>query len=188
MCPRYDIFLDEWGVYHISSILLLPMSWRCTGPGHQQSWYWPLQLKYSILRIRKVIFFSLNARVILLRFFSLNAILHRGSCAGDLHFFLHFVSTWVKSQLCDSHSTSKTNLENMGKSLQWHHNERDSVSNHRRLDCLLNRWFKCGLKKRSKLRVTGFCKGKCTGDQWIPSERASYAENVSIWWRHYGIT
>ena len=36
---------------------------------------------------QKGIFFSLNARVILLRFFSLNAILHRGSCAGDLHFF-----------------------------------------------------------------------------------------------------
>ena len=26
--------------------------------------------------------------------------------------------------------------------LQWHHNGRDSVSNHRRLDCLLNRVFR----------------------------------------------
>ena len=26
--------------------------------------------------------------------------------------------------------------------------------------------------------------GKSTGHQWIPSQRASNAENVSIWWRH----
>ena len=42
-------------------------------------------------------------------------------------------------------------------SLQWRHNERDCVSNHRRLDCLLNRLFRCRSKKTSKLRVTGFC-------------------------------
>ena len=40
-------------------------------------------------------------------------------------------------------------------SLQWRHNERDGVSNHWRLDCLLSRLFSCGSKKTSKLRVTG---------------------------------
>ena len=38
--------------------------------------------------------------------------------------------------------------------LQWRHNERDGVSNHRRLDCLLNRLFWYRSKKISNLRVT----------------------------------
>ena len=40
-------------------------------------------------------------------------------------------------------------------SLQWHHNQHDSVTNHRRLDCLLNRLFRRGSKKISTLRVDG---------------------------------
>ena len=50
-------------------------------------------------------------------------------------------------------------MPSTGRSLQWHHNERDGVSNHRRLDCLLNCLFRCSSKKISKLRVTGFCEG-----------------------------
>ena len=40
-------------------------------------------------------------------------------------------------------------------------------------------------KKTSKLRVTGLCEGNTpvTGD--IPAQKASYAVNVSIWWRHH---
>ena len=41
--------------------------------------------------------------------------------------------------------------------LQWLHNEHDGVSNHQRLDCLLNRLFRPRSKKTSKLRVTGLC-------------------------------
>ena len=44
-------------------------------------------------------------------------------------------------------------------SLQWRHNERDGVSNHRRLDCLLSRLFRHRLKETSNLPVTGLCKG-----------------------------
>ena len=40
-----------------------------------------------------------------------------------------------------------------GTTLKWRHNERDGVSNHRRLDCLLNRLF----RRRPKLCVTGLC-------------------------------
>ena len=29
--------------------------------------------------------------------------------------------------------------------------------------------------------------GEFTGDRWIPPQRASIAENVSIWWRHHTI-
>ena len=40
---------------------------------------------------------------------------------------------------------------------QWRHNVRDGVSNHRHLDCLLNRLFMSTSKKASKLRITGLC-------------------------------
>ena len=58
-----------------------------------------------------------------------------------------------------------------------------SYSNHQRLDCLLNRFFRRRSKKTPKLCVTGLCEGNVTGG--FPSERASDAENVYIWWRHH---
>ena len=39
-------------------------------------------------------------------------------------------------------------------SLRWCHNERDGVSNHRHIECLLNRLFRQRSKKTSKLCVT----------------------------------
>ena len=69
--------------------------------------------------------------------------------------------------------------------LQWRLNERDGVSNHRRLDCLLNRLFGRRSKKTSKLRVTGLCEGNPPVTGGFPSQRASNAENFSIWWRHH---
>ena len=41
--------------------------------------------------------------------------------------------------------------------LQWHHNECAGLSNHRRLDYLLNHLHRGRSKKTSKLRVTGLC-------------------------------
>ena len=40
-------------------------------------------------------------------------------------------------------------------------------------------------KHQSKLRVTGLCAGNSPGTGEFPAQRASYAENVSIWWRHH---
>ena len=40
-------------------------------------------------------------------------------------------------------------------------------------------------KKTSKLRVTGLCEGNSPVTGEFPAQRASYAENVSIWWRHH---
>ena len=62
--------------------------------------------------------------------------------------------------------------------LQWGHNESDCISNHRRLDCLLNRLFRRRSEKTSKLRVREFTVE-------FPAHRASNTENVSIWWRHH---
>ena len=48
-------------------------------------------------------------------------------------------------------------------SLQWCHNDHDSVSNHQPHGCLLNRLFGRRSKKTSKLRVTGLCEGNSSG-------------------------
>ena len=69
--------------------------------------------------------------------------------------------------------------------LQWRHNECDGASNHRRLDYLLNRLFRRRSKKISKLRVTGLCEGNPPVTGGFPSQRASNAENVSIWGPHH---
>ena len=73
------------------------------------------------------------------------------------------------------------------KSLQWRHNDLDCVSNHQPHDCLPNRLFRRRSKKISKLRVTGICAGNSPGTGEFPAQMASYAENVSIWWRHHGL-
>ena len=71
------------------------------------------------------------------------------------------------------------------RTLQWRHNGDDSVSNHQPHDCLLNCLFRCRSKKTSKLRVTGLCVGNSPLAGEFPAQMASYAENVSIWWRHH---
>ena len=62
---------------------------------------------------------------------------------------------------------------------------RDGVSNHQPHNCLLNRLFRRISKKTSKLRVTGLCAGNSPVTGEFPAQRASNAENVSIWWRHH---
>ena len=85
-----------------------------------------------------------------------------------------------------SHSATKQHgREKRLETLQWRHNERDCVSNYRRLICLVNRLFRRRSKKTSKLRVTGLCERNSTVTGEFPAQRASNAENVSIWWRHH---
>ena len=42
------------------------------------------------------------------------------------------------------------------------------------------------IKKTSKFRVTGLCAGNSPGTGEFPAQKASNAENVSIWWCHHG--
>ena len=70
-------------------------------------------------------------------------------------------------------------------SLQWRHSERDGVSNHQPVHCLLNRSFRRRSKKTSELRVTGLCAGISPVTGEFPAQKASNAENVSIWWRNH---
>ena len=67
--------------------------------------------------------------------------------------------------------------------LHWRHNEYIGVSNHQPHGRLLNRLLRRRSKKTSKLRVTGLCAGNSSGTGEFPAQMASYAENVSIWWR-----
>ena len=76
-------------------------------------------------------------------------------------------------------------MTDLHMSLWWRHNEHDSVSNHQPHDCLLNRLFTRRSKKTSKLRVTGLCAGNSPETGEFPAQRASNAENGSIWWRHH---
>ena len=69
--------------------------------------------------------------------------------------------------------------------LPWRHNGRDGVSNHQPHDCLVNLLFMRRSKKTSKPLVTGLCAGNSHMTGEFPAQRASNAENVSIWWRHH---
>ena len=69
-------------------------------------------------------------------------------------------------------------------SLQWRHNASDGASNDRRLHCLLNCWFRHRSKKTSKVRITGLCAGNSPVIDEFPAQKASNAENFSIWRYH----
>ena len=71
--------------------------------------------------------------------------------------------------------------------LQWRHNGHDGVSNHQPHHCLLDRLFRRKSKKTSKFRVTGLWEGNSPVTGEFLAQRASNAENVSIWWRHHAI-
>ena len=47
--------------------------------------------------------------------------------------------------------------------------------------------FRCKSKETSKLRVTGLCEWNSPVAGEFPAQRASNAENVSIWWCHHVI-
>ena len=71
------------------------------------------------------------------------------------------------------------------KTLHWRHNYHDGFSNHQPYDGLLNHLFRRRSKENIKApRHWPLC-GEFTGTGEFPAQKASYAENVSIWWRHH---
>ena len=66
--------------------------------------------------------------------------------------------------------------------LQWRHNERDSVSNQQPCDCLFNCLFRRRSKETSNLRVTGLCAGNSTHKGPVTREMFSF-DDVS--WRFW---
>ena len=73
-------------------------------------------------------------------------------------------------------------LQNNTIPLQWRHNERDCVSNHRRL---VNIFFMMTSANGNIFRVTGTLCEEFTVHWLIPLTKASDAENVYICWRHH---
>ena len=73
----------------------------------------------------------------------------------------------------------------LNHTLQWRHYWRDCVSDHQPHNCLLKRLFWRRSEKTSKFCVTGPCAGNSPVTGEFPAQMASYAENVSIWWRHH---
>ena len=69
-------------------------------------------------------------------------------------------------------------------SLWWRQNEHDGLSDHQPDHCLLKRLFR-RRSETSKLRNTGLCAGNSPVTGGFPAQRASNAENVSIWWHHH---
>ena len=68
----------------------------------------------------------------------------------------------------------------ISKILQWRHNERDGVSNHRCLDGLLNRLFRRRSNNTPKPRVTGLCEGNSPGHRWIPPHKGPVTPNMFL--------
>ena len=119
----------------------------------------------------------------------LNKLLSKHSwVAGDLR----YQDTSVTLQIIVAHVCSNQNVIGLKKltcrntplSLHWRHNGHDCVSNHQPHDCLFKRLFWRRSKKTSKPRVSGLCAGNSPGTGEFPAQMTSYAENVSIWWRH----
>ena len=73
----------------------------------------------------------------------------------------------------------------LSQALQWRHNESHGVSNHRRIHCLINCWYRPRSKKISKLRVTGLCAWNSPVTGEFPTQKASNAENdlITSSWR-----
>ena len=103
--------------------------------------------------------------------------LHYNSLLPKCMGFLVHCKVWYRHQ----HSACVI----VSLSLQWRHNGHDCISNHQPHHSLLNHLFGCRSKKTSKTRVTGLCVGNSPGTGEFPAQMASYAENVSIWWRHH---
>ena len=120
-------------------------------PCHQQPWLWLCRLKRSWSYVRKDVNhihrLCVNCKCIFM-FYEINKQDHAGSNLSDVSAALlpntSHVCALYKARL-DNHWCSEH-----VDSLQWRQNECDSVSNHRRLDCLLNRLFGHRSKKTSK--------------------------------------
>ena len=69
--------------------------------------------------------------------------------------------------------------------LYWRHNDHDGVSNHQPRGCLLSPFIQTQIKENIKAPRHWPLYGEFTGTGEFPAQRASYAENVSNWWRHH---
>ena len=138
--------------------------------------------------IQRIIFLLLNGMLNLI-FYKIHS-----QCLYLLYLKCLYVSAILLSDMNKQPSFSRIFSGSWGishdhyltsNSLQWPHNERGCASNHRRLDCLLNRLFRRRSKGTSKLPVTCPSEWNPPVAGGFPSQRPCKAENVSNWWRHH---
>ena len=100
--------------------------------------------------------------------------------------FQGYISGYIQDVFCNAPAKTQWNTSVIiTLQLQWRHNERNGVSNHQPQDCSINCLFRRRSKKISKLCVTDHCEGNSPVTSEFLAQRASNAENFSIWWRHY---
>ena len=102
--------------------------------------------------------------------------------------FLSILKMLEEYELTD-HRSYQGNIPFLSNSiLQWCKSGRDGVSNHRRFDRVLNRLFRRRSMKATKLRVTDLCERNSPVTSDFPAQKASNAENISIWWRYHDVS
>ena len=118
--------------------------------------------------------------------------LRKWICPSDRSFVRPLVRP---SHLCGFHAFRKKNKTLIGLisnlvirslSLLWRHNGHNSVWNHHAASRLFTQPF---IQTQIKVNIKAprhwpLC-GEFTGTGEFPAQMASYAENVSIWWRHH---
>ena len=127
--------------------------------------------------IRRLILYEITP----LGIYSLSGMMYNRKISWRLE-AVRFVYRIVWSKICVGGRISETPFA-AHSALQWRNNGHDGVSVHEPQDCLLNRLFKRRSKETSKFCVAGLCEGNSPVTGEFPAQKASNAENVSIWWR-----
>ena len=160
---------------------LLPSFCKTASPGYFYRFYMGYDFNDTILS-------TPVGKQVFTKYFHL---ITTNKCEGDFEVDVQFVQCNHSGKMAWAHNDAlleayKDGMDYFYMALQWRHNEHTSVSNHQPNDYLLNGLFGRRTKVTSKLRVTGLCVGNSPGTGEFPAQKASYAENVSIWWRHHG--
>ena len=122
---------------------------------------------------------------------------HKGQWRGTLMFFLS--APWINSSVNNREAgdlrrhrahydvivmicqfLKLSYLPQFTRILQWRHNKRDGVSNHQPTIVYSTVYSGADQWKHQSSALLAFVTGE------FPAQRASNAENVSIWWRHHG--
>ena len=158
--------------------------YKGTQPHHQHAWNiammstnWASKLLKSLATRLFCQFFSLTTKKTSKPFSTVSN-----------HLILVILNHYHGECICFIGQAVMWSTDDSANTLRWRHNESDGVWNHQPHDCLFNRLFRCTSMKTSKPRVTGLCAGNSPMTGEFPSQRASNAENVSIWWRHHLVT
>ena len=90
-----------------------------------------------------------------------------------LHLSTHQYS-WFSFKMAYCNTTFITHITAMPKAeftLEWRYNERDGVSNHRRLDSFVQPFVQAQIKENTKALCHWPLWGESTGDRWIPFKK-----------------